>query len=105
MPSITDIGLASSKVMPAVVGIVRPVENKDKKSNVKMAEIGTGVIVDPNGYILTNNHVADMSKDLTISLYDGRNVIGRVVWSDAVLDISIVKVNQYQFSHCNSGRF
>jgi serine protease Do len=92
--SISDIGLAAGKVMPAVVGIIRPIEPENNKGGVKSAEIGTGVIVDPSGYILTNNHVADMSKDLTISLYDGSNVIGRVVWSDAVLDISIVKVDQ-----------
>jgi S1-C subfamily serine protease len=91
---ITDVGFAASKVMPAVVGIVRPVKNTTGNPNETVAEIGTGVVVDPSGYILTNNHVADLSKSLTISLYDGRTVTGRVVWTDSVLDISIVKVDQ-----------
>lgn len=102
--AITDVGIASSKVMPAVVGIVRPIPNKSKgNGNSGKVEIGTGVIVDPSGYVLTNNHVADSSKDLTVSLYDGRNVLGRVVWADPVLDISIVKLNQTNLEYATLG--
>lgn len=111
--AITDIGYASSMVMPAVVGIVRQydlktkantkVENKlgkgikvtgDKTKIIKQTEIVTGVIVDPEGYILTNNNLGDTTDDLTICLYDGTNVIGSVVWADKGLDISIIKINE-----------
>jgi len=100
---ITDVGLAANSVMPAVVGIVRPIEEKGKAKSDGQVEIGTGVIVDPDGFILTNNHVADSSKDLTVSLYDGRNVLGRVVWADAVLDISIVKITESNLEYAKLG--
>jgi serine protease Do len=100
---VTDIGIAASKVMPAVVGILRPIVKKTKSGTQNMAEVGTGVIVDPGGYILTNNHVADASKDLDISLYDGRNITGRVVWADPILDISMVKVNAKDLAYAKLG--
>lgn len=56
--------------------------------------IGSGVIVSPNGYILTNNHIAGgVNEKIVVSLPDGRNVDGQTVWSDKVIDIAIVKVN------------
>lgn len=92
--AMTEVGIAANKVMPAVVGIVRPINEKTNSSSSQQVEIGTGVIVDPSGYILTNNHVADSSKGLNISLFDGKNVLGKVVWTDPVLDISIAKINE-----------
>lgn len=56
--------------------------------------VGSGVIVSPDGYILTNHHVAGgKSKRIVVSLADGSNVDGVTLWSDPVLDLAIVKVN------------
>jgi S1-C subfamily serine protease len=56
--------------------------------------VGSGVIANPNGYIITNNHVAGgKSKRIIVSLSDGRNVEGTTVWSDPVLDLAVVKVD------------
>ena len=55
--------------------------------------VGSGVIVSPNGFILTNNHVAGgKNKRIIVSLADGRNVDGITVWAEPVLDLAIVKV-------------
>ncbi|MDD3290833.1 MAG: trypsin-like peptidase domain-containing protein, partial [Eubacteriales bacterium] len=56
--------------------------------------IGTGVIVHESGYILTNSHVVNDgdTKSLTVSLFDGSDVDGTVLWSDANLDLAVVKV-------------
>lgn len=55
--------------------------------------VGSGVIVSPDGYILTNHHVAGgRSKRIVISLADGRNLDGVTVWSDSVLDLAVVKI-------------
>jgi S1-C subfamily serine protease len=57
--------------------------------------VGSGVIVSPDGYILTNYHVAGgRNNRIIVSLSDGRNVDGETVWSDSVLDLAVVKVNQ-----------
>lgn len=55
--------------------------------------VGSGVIVSPDGYILTNHHVAGKkSKRIVVSLSDGRNLDGVTVWSNPVLDLAIVKI-------------
>ena len=56
--------------------------------------IGTGVIVDKAGYILTNSHVVNDgdTKSVTVSLYDGSDVDGTVLWNDPTLDLAVVKI-------------
>jgi S1-C subfamily serine protease len=56
--------------------------------------IGTGVIVDKSGYILTNSHVVNDGdvKSVTVSLYDGSDVEGTVLWNDSTLDLAVVKI-------------
>jgi S1-C subfamily serine protease len=88
------ITLAAEKVTPAVVGITTTRLSKDLYAqNNRTQGVGSGVIVDSKGYILTNNHVAGGAETLMISLYDGRDVRGQAVWTDPVLDLAIVKVN------------
>lgn len=56
--------------------------------------VGSGVIANSNGYIITNHHVAGgKSKRIIVSLSNGKNIDGTTVWSDPVLDLAIVKVN------------
>ena len=56
--------------------------------------VGTGVIVDESGYILTNSHVVNDgdTKSVTVSLYDGSDVEGSVLWNDSTLDLAVVKI-------------
>lgn len=55
--------------------------------------IGSGVIVSPDGYILTNHHVVGgRNKRIIVSLSDGRNIEGVSVWCEPVLDLAIVKI-------------
>ncbi|MGH9648485.1 MAG: DegQ family serine endoprotease [Bryobacteraceae bacterium] len=55
--------------------------------------LGSGVIVNPDGYILTNNHVIDGAKDIQVSLGDKREFQARVVGTDATTDIAVLKVD------------
>lgn len=54
---------------------------------------GSGVIVDPEGYILTNHHVVSGADKITIRLYDGRELIGTVRGTDPRTDLAVVKVD------------
>ena len=54
--------------------------------------LGSGVIVSPEGYILTNNHVVDGASDVKVSLGDGREFQARVVGTDPKSDIAVVKI-------------
>jgi S1-C subfamily serine protease len=53
---------------------------------------GSGVIIDPRGYILTNNHVVAGSQQLMVHLNDGRQVTGRLVGTNPRFDVALVQV-------------
>lgn len=53
---------------------------------------GSGVIIDANGLIVTNNHVIDGATRVQASLKDGRTFVGEVVGSDEATDIALIKV-------------
>ncbi len=55
--------------------------------------IGSGVIISPDGYILTNNHVVEGAKDIKVTLHDRRVLNGRVVGTDKLTDLAVVKVS------------
>ncbi|MCW5584869.1 MAG: trypsin-like peptidase domain-containing protein [Chromatiales bacterium] len=53
--------------------------------------LGSGVIVDSNGYILTNNHVIEASSEIQVVLGDGRSLPARIVGSDPETDIAVLQ--------------
>jgi len=54
---------------------------------------GSGVIIDPNGYILTNNHVVEGAQKITVSLSDGRTFTASDTRRDPNTDVAIIKVD------------
>ncbi len=54
--------------------------------------LGSGVIVSPDGFILTNNHVVEDADELTVDLSDGRKYTAKVVGADPKTDIAVVKI-------------
>jgi serine protease Do len=57
--------------------------------------VGSGVIIDENGHILTNNHVVDGVHRLKITLIDGRILNGKVIGKDEITDLAVVKVDPF----------
>jgi serine protease Do len=55
--------------------------------------LGSGVIVSPEGYILTNNHVVDGATDIRVTLSDKREFQAKLIGSDAKIDIAVLKVD------------
>ncbi len=55
--------------------------------------LGSGVIVDPNGYIITNNHVIAKADEIKVLLSDKREFVGKVVGTDPKTDVAVVKIN------------
>jgi serine protease Do len=59
----------------------------------RVAGMGTGVIIDPRGYIVTNFHVIDGVQEIQVTLADGQEFIGRRVARDKETDIAIIKID------------
>lgn len=55
--------------------------------------LGSGVIVSPEGYILTNNHVVEGASDVTVDLSDKRHFTAKVVGTDPLTDIAVIKID------------
>jgi serine protease Do len=64
---------------------------------------GSGVIISPDGYILTNNHVAGPATEIRVRLYDGREFIARRIGVDAETDLALVKINAQNLPYATLG--
>src|ERR1700733_603320 len=57
--------------------------------------IGSGVIISPDGYIVTNNHVVDGSMDMRVTLNDRRVLNAKLVGVDKLTDLAVIKVDAH----------
>ncbi|NLV88811.1 MAG: PDZ domain-containing protein [Tissierellia bacterium] len=95
---INTVAAVAKKAMSSVVGITT-VEVQQLPfpffSSQEVEGVGSGVIVDSNGYILTNSHVvADgNAKSVNVLFENGEKKPGTVLWNDSLLDLAIVKVD------------
>jgi serine protease Do len=59
--------------------------------------LGSGVIISPEGYILTNNHVVDHATDITVTLHDKRELKAKVIGTDPRTDVAVLKIEGSNF--------
>jgi serine protease Do len=64
-----------------------------EESQRRVNGMGSGVIVDQRGYILTNHHVVDRVQHLDVHLADGSNYPARIITSDREMDIAMIKID------------
>lgn len=84
---------AVEKVGKSVVNIASVRMMHDQLFRVFPVEgVGSGVIIDSDGHILTNNHVIDDAERLKVTLADGRVLRGKVVGSDETTDLAVIRV-------------
>jgi len=81
-------------------GTVTQVAEKFRTSVVQInvqlnqgADLGSGVIIDPRGYIVTNNHVVAGERAIQVVLYDNTKLTAQVTGTDTADDLAIVKIN------------
>ena len=65
--------------------------------------LGSGVMVSPEGYILTNNHVVDHATEVTVTLSDKREMKARVVGTDPRTDVAVLKIEGSNFPYLTLG--
>jgi len=89
----TDIPAIVARVLPSVVGITtRRIERDQFNKPVPKAGLGSGVIVDRQGHILTNNHVVEGFEEFKVTLPDGRTFRGTLVGGDRFTDLAVLKI-------------
>lgn len=103
---------AAEIAMPSVVNIFTRKEIKEEPSHPllndpmfrrffgeqfesrtrRTSSLGSGVIVSPNGYILTNHHVVEAADEVEIALVDGRKAKASIIGSDPETDLAVLKI-------------
>jgi serine protease DegQ len=113
---------AAMRAMPAVVNIFTSKEAKQPKNPLledpffrkffgdrlgeqeeKQFSLGSGVVVSPQGYVLTNNHVVEASDGIEVALPDGRKAVGKVVGADPETDLAVIKIDLQNLSSITLG--
>ncbi len=103
---------AARKVMPTVVNIFTSTEIKKPRhplmddprfhfffgeefdnSPQRGSNLGSGVIISHDGYILTNHHVVEAADQIEVALADGRKAKGRIIGSDPESDLAVIKID------------
>ena len=90
----TAVVETAKRVGPAVVGITSEVYDRDIfNRNVEVGQnVGSGVIFDKKGYIVTNTHVVGNNRQVNVALSDGQVVTGKVIGTDSLTDLAVVKI-------------
>ena len=104
-PAAGSFSGAARKASPAVVSINTSKEVRHPRSNDPWFQfffgdqgsqaqtgLGSGVIVSPDGYILTNNHVVEGADEIEVTLTDSRRARARVIGTDPDTDLAILKI-------------
>ncbi|MBI4332035.1 MAG: trypsin-like peptidase domain-containing protein [Chloroflexi bacterium] len=91
LPSIVEV---AEKTKPSVVAVsVESVGLNIFLQPVPQRGAGTGVIIDPKGYIVTNNHVVEDASTIKVALSDGQTVEAKVVGRDPNTDLAVIKID------------
>lgn len=69
----------------------------------KLPFLGSGVIINSNGYILTNYHVVEGAQEILVTLVDGRELKGQILDADEIVDIALLKVEGTDFPSAKMG--
>lgn len=93
---ISVVAAVAAKSVSSVVGITTVQIQRDFLWTRPVEGVGSGVIVNSDGYILTNSHVIGdgNAKEINVLFENGEKIEGRVLWYDSTLDLAVVKVNK-----------
>ena len=100
-PRHTPVVEAVRKVQPCVVNITSEKKaasssrwpfSQAENEKPRVSGMGTGVLIDARGYILTNQHVVDKVQGVEVHLADGTSLPARVVQQDEAMDVAVLKV-------------
>lgn len=104
-PAPVDFTVAAERTVNAVVHVKTSTEVEtmynpwfeffgyESQSQIQQGS-GSGVIISPNGYIVTNNHVIDGATDIEVSLNDNRTFSAAIIGTDPATDLALLKIDE-----------
>jgi serine protease Do len=95
MPAVVNVRTSSDARRGAAPSAPDPLRRRPQDPREGRGErrgLGSGFIIDPTGYIVTNHHVVDGAASIEVTLADGRTLAGKLVGSDAETDLAVLKV-------------
>ncbi len=93
----TSVVRAAEKITPTVVGITNFASAYDffqGRARQQEMATGSGVIIDSNGYIATNNHVIADAEELMVTLSTGEEISAEVIGTDPATDLAVLKIDR-----------
>ncbi|MCC6494580.1 MAG: trypsin-like peptidase domain-containing protein [Pirellulales bacterium] len=88
-PAVVNIQGQKPVVEPAVAG-------RGPSAPREVNGMGTGVVIDPRGYILTNNHVVDGVRQINVTLQGGQAYVAQLVAHDPETDLAVIRIRTPQ---------
>ena len=103
-PAIVNVAVTSrAKAQPAAEGMPEGMQQffgqqfggrQGMQSQPRIEHgIGSGVIISPDGYIVTNNHVVEGATEIKVTLSDRRILTAKVVGTDPLTDLAVIKID------------
>jgi len=83
-----------AEVMPSVVSVTTETVTSDFLGHQYTETVaGSGILIDDNGYIATNNHVVEDAQSIYVELADGRSFPANIVGTDTLSDLAVIKID------------
>jgi len=92
-----------AEVMPSVVSVTTEIVVSGPFGEYTESVAGSGMLIDDNGYIATNNHVVEDAQSIYVELADGRTFPANIVGTDSLSDLAVIKIDATDLSHAYWG--